>query len=83
MKEKIFFDFSICISKDAEWSKMYIFHQRKKNGSKGKFQHFMKISGKKRFLMDTLTKMSQNIFAYFSASQHSAYFSPSRRNKKN
>ena len=37
----------------------------------------MKILGKMflKFLTDTLEKMSQNIFAYFSVSDHSAYFS--------
>ena len=34
------------------------------------FQYFMKISGK--FITDTLAKISQNIFAYFSISEHSA-----------
>ena len=47
---------------------------KKKIGSKGKIlQYFMK-SGK-IFLKDTLAKMSQNIFAYFSISDHSASFS--------
>ena len=36
----------------------------------------MKISGEIfKFITDTLAKMSQNIFAYFSISEHSAYFS--------
>ena len=36
---------------------------------------FMKISGKMyKFLTDTLANMSQNIFAYFSISEHSASF---------
>ena len=39
-----------------------------------KFQYFMKISGKK-FLTDTLAKMSQNISAYFSISEHFASLS--------
>ena len=57
--------------KDAEWSKTYVFIKEKKNvGSKGK------ISGKmSKFLTDTLAKMAQHIFAYFSVSEHSASFS--------
>ena len=34
----------------------------------------MKISGKMLILTDTLEKMSQNSFAYFSISEHSASF---------
>ena len=49
MKFSFFFIFSICILKDAEWSKTYVFHERENFCSKGKksfkFQYFMKISG--------------------------------------
>ena len=40
------------------------------------FQYFMKILGKfQKFLTNTLAKMPQNIFAYFSASEYSESFS--------
>ena len=49
-------------------------------GSKGKilFQYFMEY----KFLSDTLPKMSQNIFAYFSVSEYSASFSLFKKKKK-
>ena len=54
--------------------KRLFFIKRKNNlFLKEKFQYFMKISGK-MFLTDTRAKMSQNIFAYFSISEHSASF---------
>ena len=70
-KYMFFFKFSICILKDAEWSKMYVFHERNFFGSKGKILY--EKFGKK-FFTDTVAKMSQNIFAYFSISEHSASF---------
>ena len=49
--------------KRCEWSKTNVFHQRKK-----------KFSCEKYLLTDTLAKMSQYIFAYFSISEHTAFF---------
>ena len=77
-EKKIFYNFSICILKDAEWSKRYVFMNEKNFGSKGKIllkkcQYFMKISGKmSKFLTDK--KKAQNIVAYFSISEHSVFF---------
>ena len=72
-----FYIFSLCILKDAEWSKTYVFHERENFGSKGKYwENIGKILGKmSKILMNTLARMSQNIFAYFSILKHSASFS--------
>ena len=48
--------------------------EKKNFCSKGKIQYFMKLS-EKMFLTDTLAKISQNIFAYISISEHSSSFS--------
>ena len=51
----------------------YMFFMKEKNfGSKGKILIFFENIGK--FLTDTLANMSQNIFADFSVSEHSASF---------
>ena len=48
----------------------------KKIGIQEIFLYFRKISGKiSKVLTDTLVKISQNIFSYFSVSEHSASFS--------
>ena len=48
-----------------------MFLMKKNFGSKGKI----------RFLADTLAKISQNVFAYFSISAHSASFSLFQKKK--
>ena len=66
-KDRYFFIFfSICISKDAEWSKRMFFMKEKKfvlKEIKGKMSIFYENIRKKVFLMDTLTK---NVTKYFS-----------------
>ena len=57
--------------------KTYVFNERKKNfGSKGKILSIFY----EKFLTDTFAKMLQNIFAYFSVSEHSAPFLFFRKN---
>ena len=48
-------------TKDAEWSKTYGFNERKKT-----------LVLKEKFQFNGFVKMSQNIFVYFSFSEHSA-----------
>ena len=53
-----------------------MFFMKENFGSKKILQYFMKTSGKmSKFLTDTLAKISQNMSAYFSVSEHSASFS--------
>ena len=66
IKYRCLYNFSICISKDAEWSKTYFFMKEKNLW----------------FLTETIAKMSQNIFAYFSVAEHSASFSLFKKKKK-
>ena len=62
--------------KNAEWSKTYVFYEQKNFGSKVKFSIFYENIGKNvQVLTDNLAKRSQNNFASYSISEHSASFS--------
>ena len=72
---KVFFSFSICISKDPELPKTNVFIKEKKKLVEEHFQYFMKISGKINVFSGYPCKNVSNIFAYFSVSEYSASFS--------